>query len=302
MNTKKRLNCYVFSNLIISFLTLNLLTTTSTTNLIKKTSNNVLNKIYEKGNVEVSAVADTFISSEKTSNVIMISNKVVQSGNVLEYVRPSYNSLTGNNLVNYALKFIGLRYVSAGRSLATGTDCSGFTSLIYQEFGITLGPTVASQLYSGTYVAKNDLQPGDLIFYSYGTTASHVALYIGNGQIIHESNPRDGVKISTMNIMNYITARRLITTYVVVSNQKVNEQVVEVVDEVVVPDSNNQEVEEIVNNEEVVVEVNNTEETLITEDNSTDENNNSNELVEEVESVLETNLENSVEVENTDDE
>jgi len=86
--------------------------------------------------------------------------------------------------------------------------------LIYKEFGISLGRTVASQQYSGTYVSKSDLMPGDLVFYSYGSVASHVAIYIGDGLIIHESTPRDGVKISSVNIMNYITARRLITSNV----------------------------------------------------------------------------------------
>ena len=231
MNTKKRLNCYLFSNLIISFLTLNMFTNNSITTLVKRSSDNELNKIYDK-EIETISVKDTIISNEELTNVISISNKVLESSNkVLEnkstsYVKPSYNSLTGQNLVNYAKNFIGLRYVSAGRSLSTGTDCSGFTSLIYKEFGITLGRTVSSQIYSGTYVSKSDLQPGDLVFYSYGSVASHVAIYIGNGLIIHESNPRDGVKISSVNIMNYITARRLITSNVVSNTAKVAEEII----------------------------------------------------------------------------
>ena len=225
MKTKNKLNCYVFSNLIIGFLSLNLLTTNHNISLVEKNSNNTLNKIYEKNVVESISTPDTIISSEEKSNVISISNKTVQSGRTISYEKPSYNSLTGSNLVNYAKKFIGLPYVHAGRSLATGTDCSGFTRLIYQEFGISLGTTVSSQIYSGTYVSRDDLEPGDLVFYSYGSVASHVAIYLGNGLIIHESNPRDGVKISSVNIMNYITARRLITSNVV-SNNNVSSDVV----------------------------------------------------------------------------
>ena len=257
MNTKRPLNCYIFSNLIISFLTFNLLTNTTTTNLIKKTSNNVLNRIYEKGNVEYINVEDTLITSNqlvnsKTSNVITISNKVLESSNVREYVKPSYNSLTGSNLVNFALQFVGLPYVSAGNSLTTGTDCSGFTSLIYKEFGVTLGRTVTSQLYSGTYVSKNDLEPGDLIFYSYGSTPTHVALYIGNGQIIHESTPKGGTKISTMNIMNYITARRIITSNVVVSTPIVEQNVNET--NTILEESKIEEIIETPKIEEVVID------------------------------------------------
>lgn len=238
MNTKKRLNCYVFSNLIVSFLSLNVLVNDNTSSeLVKKMSCNTLNKIYEKENVvEVVSVSPVTISNEQTSNVISVSNKVVQSKNVsssVSYVKPSYNSVTGTNLVNYAKKFIGLRYVSAGNSLATGTDCSGFTRLIYKEFGINLGRTVSSQVYSGTYVNKKDLQPGDLVFYSYGSVASHVAIYIGNGQIIHESTPRDGVKISSVNIMNYITARRLITSNVTSSVAEKKQEIVEKKQEIV---------------------------------------------------------------------
>ena len=217
MNTKKRLNCYVFSNLIISLLSLNIITNNEKTLLVEKTSNNTLNKIYEKEVIESISIPDTIISSENNTTVVSISNKSVQSENKVKvsYTKPSYNSITGTNLVNYARNFLGLRYVSAGNSLSTGTDCSGFTRLIYGEFGISLGRTVSSQVYSGTYVSRDDLQPGDLVFYSYGNVASHVAIYMGNGLIIHESNPRDGVKISSVNIMNYITARRLITSNVV---------------------------------------------------------------------------------------
>ena len=302
MNTKRKLNCYIFSNLIVSFLTLNLLTIkVDTTQLVKKTSNNILNKIYEKNNVEVPIASDILISNnnEKTSNVITISNKVLESGKVHEYVKPSYNSLTGNNLVNYALKFIGLKYVSAGNSLATGTDCSGFTSLIYKEFGVALGRTVASQLYSGTYVSKNDLQPGDLIFYSYGTTPSHVAIYIGNGQIIHESTPRDGVKVSTMNIMNYITARRIITENIVVNSPEVVEESNNENQDIVL-ESDVQETEEVTDSQEVVTEIVEvkTENEVINQEESQEEE------VKEINVVESSNIdeENTTELENKEQE
>lgn len=217
MNTKRKLNCYMFSNLIISFLVLNLITNRPTTEIVSKTSSVVLNKIYETSVVEVVSVPDTIITTEEVVPVVQINNvepkkekKGVQVANT-NYVKPSYNSATGNNIVNYARNFLGLRYVSAGNSLVTGTDCSGFTKLIYAEFGISLGRTVSSQIHNGSYVSREDLQPGDLVFYSYGSVASHVAIYMGNGLIIHESTPRDGVKISSVNIMRYITARRVIS-------------------------------------------------------------------------------------------
>lgn len=253
MNTKRRLNCYVFCNLIVSFLTLNIIANPTSKVLVAKESNNTLNEIYEIEE-QVIDVPDTIISSGEPVVVQKISNNNSNEQRNYNYIKPSYNSLTGNNLVNYAMQFLGLRYVSAGNSLATGTDCSGFTKLIYQEFGISLGRTVSSQVYSGSYVSRDDLQPGDLVFYSYGSVASHVAIYIGNGLIIHESTPRDGVKISSVNIMNYITARRLITSNVV-SNNYVEEVKQEIVEEKNIETNKTDEViNNSINNEEIIEE------------------------------------------------
>ena len=129
-----------------------------------------------------------------------------------KYFKPNYDALTGSAVVNYAKNYIGLRYVSGGNSLSTGTDCSGFTKLIYKEFGISLSRSVKSQAGNGKYVSKNDLKPGDLIFYGQRAgSVSHVAIYMGGGKVIHQSTPKSGVKISGMNMMVYITARRVIT-------------------------------------------------------------------------------------------
>ncbi len=148
-------------------------------------------------------------SSKKTVTKSVVTKKEVKASS--KYTPAVYSEVTGTAVVNYAKKYLGLKYVYAGKSLATGTDCSGFTSLIYKEFGISLPRTVSGQVNKGTYVKKSDLKKGDLVFYSSGTNyATHVSIYIGDGKVIHESNPRDGVKISSVNIMRYITARRVI--------------------------------------------------------------------------------------------
>ncbi len=219
MNTKRKLNCYFFSNLIICFLSLNMLVNNKPTTLTKVNNGNkaTLVNIFEKDKL-TNDLNDENINYQQPDNMVMeisVSTKSMASRNVIPYVKPSYNSITGNNLVNYAENYLGLAYVYAGDSLSTGTDCSGFTRLIFQEFGIHLGRTVESQLYSGTYVSREDLQAGDLVFYGYSSSsASHVAIYMGNGLIIHQSNPRHGVKIDSVNIMSYVTARRLITAEV----------------------------------------------------------------------------------------
>ncbi len=101
-------------------------------------------------------------------------------------------------VVDYAMQYLGNRYVHGGQSLATGTDCSGFTCYVYKEFGYSLSRTPQGQYTSaGRGIDMSQIQPGDVICYSSnGSTCTHVGLYIGNGQIIHAANSRKGVIIS----------------------------------------------------------------------------------------------------------
>lgn len=105
-------------------------------------------------------------------------------------------SNTRVELVNYALQFVGNRYVWGGESLTKGVDCSGFTMKLYQKFGIYLPHSSRAQPNHGTKITRDQLRPGDLIFYGNGRSINHVAMYIGNGQVVHASNARDGIKIS----------------------------------------------------------------------------------------------------------
>lgn len=100
------------------------------------------------------------------------------------------------SLVQYALSFVGNRYVWGGTSLTNGVDCSGFTMQIYAKYGVSLPHSSKAQPSYGTKISSSEAQPGDLFFYGSGKSISHVAIYIGNGQIVHASNKRDGIKIS----------------------------------------------------------------------------------------------------------
>lgn len=106
-------------------------------------------------------------------------------------------SQTRVDLVNYALQFVGNRYVWGGESLTKGVDCSGFTMKIYQKYGIYLPHSSRAQPNHGTKISRDQIRPGDLIFYGNGKSINHVAIYIGNGQVVHASNARDGIKISS---------------------------------------------------------------------------------------------------------
>ena len=120
--------------------------------------------------------------------------------------------VSDNAVVSYALQFRGNPYVYGGTSLTNGADCSGFVQSIYKHFGVSLPRTASAQASAGRYVSWGDLQPGDLVFYSGngGQSVTHVAIYIGNSQIIHASTPSGGIKTSSVNIMTKMTARRVI--------------------------------------------------------------------------------------------
>ena len=115
-----------------------------------------------------------------------------------------------SSMVNYAMQFLGNPYVWGGTSLTNGTDCSGFVMRIYEHFGYSLPRTSAAQAGATRTVSSGDVRPGDLFFYGSGGV-SHVAMYIGNGQIIHASNPRTGIKISSAYYRTPIKIGRVIS-------------------------------------------------------------------------------------------
>ena len=110
---------------------------------------------------------------------------------------------TGSKMAAYGIQYVGNRYVWGGTSLTNGADCSGFVYTIHKDFGITLKRVADDQMKDSKGVKildPKDLLPGDLVFYGSVGYASHVAMYIGNGQVVHASNskpyPEGGIKIS----------------------------------------------------------------------------------------------------------
>lgn len=103
-------------------------------------------------------------------------------------------------ICDYATQFVGLPYVYGGNSLATGTDCSGFTMLVYKHFGYNISRIPQGQLDGvGRRISYDEIQPGDIVLYSSkGIKATHAALYIGNGKVVHETNHRYGVLITSI--------------------------------------------------------------------------------------------------------
>lgn len=100
--------------------------------------------------------------------------------------------------MEFALQFEGNPYVYGGTSLTNGADCSGFVMSVFKEFGYELPRVAAAQFESSEQKSTDEIEPGDLLFYGdYGI--DHVALYIGDGKIIHASTSATGIKISDYN-------------------------------------------------------------------------------------------------------
>lgn len=116
-----------------------------------------------------------------------------------------------SQVVNYALQFVGNPYVWGGTSLTNGVDCSGFTMKVMQKFGVSLPHYSGSQAQMGKKVTSGNMKPGDLIFYAGSNgRVNHVALYIGNGQVVHAASKRSGIKISTWNYRSPVAIRNVL--------------------------------------------------------------------------------------------
>lgn len=114
-------------------------------------------------------------------------------------------SAEGQAVANYGLQFVGNPYVYGGSSLTNGTDCSGFVMSVYKNFGVSLPHSSAADRKVGYDVGGLDnAQPGDIVCYS-----GHVALYIGNGQIVHASTSKTGIIVSNANYRNILAVRRI---------------------------------------------------------------------------------------------
>ena len=122
------------------------------------------------------------------------------------------NSGLRSDIIEYAQKFVGNRYVWGGTSLTKGADCSGFVQAVYADFGYSLPRVSRDQASSaGKKVSESDMLPGDLVFYANSRgTVNHVAMYIGNGKIVHAANSRQGIIRSNVRYRNIYCVRRII--------------------------------------------------------------------------------------------
>ena len=177
----------------------------------------ILTKVAENEELEVAEILDGWIKVNIDSVTGYVCADYVQVYNTLPkgvtLKQLSYGegvTSTAVDLIEYAKQFLGNPYVWGGTSLTKGADCSGFTMRIFEHFGYSLSRTSAAQSNNGRRVSLSEIQPGDLLFYNHGSRIGHVAIYIGNGQIIHASTERTGIIISNAYYTTPACAARII--------------------------------------------------------------------------------------------
>lgn len=157
----------------------------------------------------IASSPETDATSDTTTNEVAVASEqpapaveevtTTSYDNAIADTSYSTNDELRTSIINYASQYLGNVYIHGGQSLEKGTDCSGFTSLIYAVYGYSISRTPSGQLSSaGRSISIEEAKPGDIVCYSSngGKSCTHVALYIGNGQIIHSANSRKGVIIS----------------------------------------------------------------------------------------------------------
>ena len=164
----------------------------------------------DTGYVEADYSEDNYTDDTYTDDVYTDDTYVedTSSDEYVEDASGSSASTLGQEIANFACQFVGNPYVWGGTSLTNGADCSGFTQSVMAHFGIGISRTAASQSGGGTPVDLGSIQPGDLLFYSDGGSIGHVSIYIGNGQVVHASNPTNGIIISSYSYRTPCSARR----------------------------------------------------------------------------------------------
>ncbi len=155
--------------------------------------------------------SDSYATIEETINPDAVATVVEEAKETLESTTSSLRA----QIVEYAMSYIGTRYVYGGSSPSTGFDCSGFTQYVFKNFGYSLNRSSAAQTKNGTAIEKSELQPGDLVFFSRaGYSVGHVGIYVGDGNFIHSPSTGDYVKITGLDEAyyntRYVCARRIV--------------------------------------------------------------------------------------------
>lgn len=163
---------------------------------------------------ELLKVQPLSISEEETSEeseIEEVSEEEAYSINLAASVEEiPYNEIISNQVINYAMQFVGGPYVYGGNSLTNGTDCSGFTKLVYANYGVYLPRSAPEQARVGTHIDLDNIMPGDIVVSGYDGVVCHAAIYIGDEKLVHALNSNVGIVVTSLYIMPIIDVRRVI--------------------------------------------------------------------------------------------
>ena len=185
--------------------------------LLKSDNENKIDKLMLKKEEQKALIADAVkqerLYSSKISDAQAIVNATMKQIQQIRDKAPKYTasrgatSLSSNAIVAYASNFLGTPYVW-GANGPNSFDCSGFTKYVYSHFGVSLTRTTYTQINEGSYVSRDNLEPGDLVFFGSGSP-HHVGIYVGNNSYIHAPRTGDVVKVSPLTRSDYLSARRI---------------------------------------------------------------------------------------------
>lgn len=181
------------------------------------TDSEVITLVPRGEELEVSAVEGDWVKVFLDDDEVFVSAEYVEVSAELGTAVTMSELLYGQgisdvrvDICQYAKEFIGNPYVWGGTSLTKGADCSGFVMSVFKKYGVKLPRNSRAQADCGTTIKVSEAKPGDLIFYAKGKTINHVAIYIGNGQVVHASSPKTGIKISNVSYRSPFKAVRIL--------------------------------------------------------------------------------------------
>ena len=215
---------YLLTGVLAKFKAEELATTVATVNTDSlkvraeaNTDSEVITLVPRGEELEVSAVEGDWVRVFLDDDEVYVSAEYVEVSAELGTAVTMSELLYGQgisdvrvDICQYAKEFIGNPYVWGGTSLTKGADCSGFVMSIFKKYGVKLPRNSRAQANCGTVIKVSEAKPGDLIFYAKGKTINHVAIYIGNGQVVHASSPKTGIRISNVSYRSPFKAVRIL--------------------------------------------------------------------------------------------
>ena len=181
------------------------------------TESEVITLVPRGEELEVAAVEGDWVKVYLDDDEVYVSGEYVEVSAELGTAITMSELLYGQgisdvrvDICQYGKEFLGNPYVWGGTSLTKGADCSGYVMSVFKKYGVKLPHSSRAQANCGTTIKVSEAKPGDLIFYAKGKTINHVAIYIGNGQVIHASNPRTGIRISGVSYRSPFKAVRIL--------------------------------------------------------------------------------------------